>query len=339
MDGKQTKLVISLAGLGVSAWVAYRMVRFYEQLTAPSAQVQQGTAMAERLLARGVDQLNEYERAVCADLVFREDLSVGFDDVAGLDHVKQGLRDVIAPFEHPDRYASRLMEAPKGVLLYGPPGNGKSMLASALARECGASFINLKSSTLFQKYVGESEKMALAVFSLARKIEPCIVFIDEIDLVLSRDAMHVAHNKVIGILLAEWDGLSSSAVRPRVVVVAASNNPKNIETALHRRMPRQFHLGPPDAAQRRRILVKILRDDPQLTVAVSDALLGQLATATDRYCGSDLLELCKVALSQALRDGEDQFRWIHFKDAMKCVKYAGASADEQLFQEYRAGLE
>lgn len=338
MDHRQQRLLVSVAGLAMSGYLMWRMLKAYEAMAAPQPAVLAGAARAQRLKARA--ELNEYELQVAADLVFAEDLQVGFGQVAGLDEVKQGLRDVIAPFRHPDRPQSRLRAAPKGVLLYGPPGNGKTMVASALAKECGASFLNLKSSTIFQKYVGESEKMALAVFTLARKIQPCLIFLDEVDLVLSRDSLHVANNKVIGILLAEWDGLSNAGESNNVVVVAATNNPKNIETALHRRMPRQFYIGPPDAAQREKILRKILVEDESAGVRISDGLIRQVAAQTDRYCGSDLFELCKVALNAALRDEPDQGDWVpslemsHFVEAMRCVRYAGASADEQLIREF-----
>ena len=340
MDNKQQRLLVSAVGIGISLYLTYRLLRAYEAMTAPSTQLAAGNKLADRLKQRGITvELNEYERAVCADLVFAEDVTVGFDNVAGLDNVKRGLLDVIAPFQAPKgQLMSKLLSAPKGVLLYGSPGNGKTLLATALARECGASFLNIKSSTLFQKFVGESEKMALAVFTLARKIQPCIVFLDEVDLVLSRDSLHVSNNKVIGILLSEWDGLSSSGDSNNVVVVAASNNPKNIDTALHRRLPRQFFIPPPDEAQRLKILIKILRDEKEhVPRTVSLALLEKVAIRTDKYCASDLLELSKVALGIAMRDemGE-RFEWRHFEEAMLCVRYAGASSDDQMMQEMKA---
>ena len=118
------------------------------------------------------------------------------------------------------------------------------------------------------------------------------------------------------------------------MVVAATNNPKNIDTALHRRMPRQFYIGPPDREQRIKILNKILHDDEDpVPCHASTELIEQVAERTDKFCASDLLELCKVALGSAMRDGCDDFSLAHFDEAMTCVKYAGASADEQVYRE------
>ncbi len=114
-----------------------------------------------------------------------------------------------------------------------------------------------------------------------------------------------------------------------MIVVGSTNNPKNIDVAMHRRLPRQFYLGPPDLEMRFAILKKVLEEE-----SVDDKLIRRVAAATDRYCGSDLLELCKVAVVNRVREGEETvFAWQHFDEAMKCVRYAGASADEQMQQE------
>jgi SpoVK/Ycf46/Vps4 family AAA+-type ATPase len=162
MDDSKQRLAISVIGLAGTFYFLSRMIGMYEKLTAPSSAVEEGTKLAARLAAHGkvnLEDLNEHERAICGDLVFAEDLEVNFADVAGLDEVKKGLGAVVAPFKDPERFAkSKLLSSPKGVLLYGPPGNGKSMMAAALAKECGANFINLRSSTLFQKVNQKSEK-------------------------------------------------------------------------------------------------------------------------------------------------------------------------------------
>ncbi len=167
-----------------------------------------------------------------------------------------------------------------------------------------------------------SEKMARAIFSLARKLAPCVVFLDEVDMVLQRDGgLNASNNKVLGLLLADWDGLSSGA--DGVLVVATTNRPKDLDTALHRRLPRQYYLGLPDEAQRERILLKILAAEQ-----TEEGLVARVAAATDRYCGSDLMELCKAAMACRMReDGVDRFVWRHFEEAMKCVKFAGSSAE------------
>jgi len=145
--------------------------------------------------------LNQYESQVALEVVAPEDIPVGFSDIGGLEDIIEELREsVIYPLTMPHLYshASPLLAAPSGVLLYGPPGCGKTMLAKALAHESGASFINLHISTLTEKWYGDSNKMVAAVFSLARKLQPSIVFIDEIDAVLGtrRSGEHEASGMV-----------------------------------------------------------------------------------------------------------------------------------------------
>lgn len=133
--------------------------------------------------------LNPYEQSIAMEVVAPQEIALSFDDIGGLDDIIEELREsVIYPLTMPHLYAghSSLLSAPSGVLLYGPPGCGKTMLAKALAHESGACFINLHISTLTEKWYGDSNKLVSAVFSLARKLQPSIVFIDEIDAVLSQ---------------------------------------------------------------------------------------------------------------------------------------------------------
>ena len=132
-------------------------------------------------------QLTSYEQNIAMELIAPKDIPVSFEDIGGLEDIIEELKEsVIYPLTMSKLYsqASSLLSAPSGVLLYGPPGCGKTMLAKALAHESGACFINLHISTLTEKWYGDSNKLVKAVFSLARKLQPTIVFIDEIDAVL-----------------------------------------------------------------------------------------------------------------------------------------------------------
>jgi SpoVK/Ycf46/Vps4 family AAA+-type ATPase len=145
--------------------------------------------------------LTQYEQTIAMELVAPKDIPVSFDDIGGLEDIIEELKEsVIYPLTMPHLYShsSSLLSAPSGVLLYGPPGCGKTMLAKALAHESGACFINLHISTLTEKWYGDSNKLVKAVFSLARKLEPTIVFIDEIDAVLGqrRSGEHEASGMV-----------------------------------------------------------------------------------------------------------------------------------------------
>lgn len=145
--------------------------------------------------------LNEYENQVALEVVAPEDIPVGFNDIGGLEDIIEELKEsIIYPLTMPHlyRHGGALLAAPSGVLLYGPPGCGKTMLAKAVAHESGASFINLHISTLTEKWYGDSNKLVRAVFSLAKKLEPAIIFIDEIDAVLGtrRSGEHEASGMV-----------------------------------------------------------------------------------------------------------------------------------------------
>ncbi|CAD0010335.1 unnamed protein product, partial [Aureobasidium pullulans] len=159
--------------------------------------------------------LTPYEQTIAMEVVAPWEIPVSFDDIGGLDDIIEELREaVIYPLTMPHLYSatSSLLSAPSGVLLYGPPGCGKTMLAKALAHESGACFINLHISTLTEKWYGDSNKLVSAVFSLARKLQPSIVFIDEIDAVLGqrRSGEHEASGMVKAEFMTQWDGLTSS---------------------------------------------------------------------------------------------------------------------------------
>lgn len=251
--------------------------------------------------------LNQYEQSIAMDVVAPEDIPVSFEDIGGLDDIIEELKEsVIYPLTMPHLYTSTssLLSAPSGVLLYGPPGCGKTMLAKALAHESGACFINLHISTLTEKWYGDSNKLVNAVFSLARKLQPSIVFIDEIDAVLGtrRSGEHEASGMVKAEFMTHWDGLTSanSTGEPqRVVVLGATNRIQDIDEAILRRMPKKFPVSLPPAAQRLRILALVLKD----TKIDRDQFdLEYLVSAMAGMSGSDIKEACRDAAMVPMRE-------------------------------------
>lgn len=265
-------------------------------------------------------KLNEYEMMIASNLVDGRSIGTSWKDIAGLeDIVEELVETVILPIQKRDLFSqSQLTQAPKGVLLHGPPGCGKTMIAKATAREAGARFINLDTAVLTDKWYGESQKLASAVFSLAEKIQPCIVFIDEIDSLLrSRDTHdHEATAMIKAQFMQMWDGLSTKS-SCTVVVMGATNRPKDVDRAILRRMPSTFHIGLPDTTQRKSILRQIL----QLETIADDIDYNRLAQLSEHFSGSDIRELCRTASVYRVRDlkDSDSLRPINMDDLLKAL--------------------
>ncbi|XP_030377708.1 ATPase family AAA domain-containing protein 1-B [Scaptodrosophila lebanonensis] len=249
--------------------------------------------------------LNEHEMAIAAHLVAPEDINIGWRDIAGLHKIKEEVRDsLILPLMHQELYKqSRLFSTPKGVLLYGPPGCGKTLIAKAVATETQMRFINLDVSMLTDKWYGESQKLAKAVFTLAQKMQPCIIFIDEIDSFLRArgNSDHEATAMMKTQFMMLWDGLRT-ATNSTIIVLGATNRPQDIDMAILRRMPLQLHIGAPNKAERLDILRLILKREK----VNSSVDLRHLAKSTDGFSGSDLRELCRSAMVSHMKHVMDE---------------------------------
>jgi len=246
-------------------------------------------------------QFTDYELSIASNLVDPETIPVSWKDIAGLDDVLQELRDtLILPIKNKNLFGgSQLLQPPKGVLLHGPPGCGKTMVAKATAKEAGMRFLNLDASALTDKWYGESQKLATAVFTLAVKIQPCIIFIDEIDSLLrSRDTHdHEATAMVKALFMSMWDGLITDN-KCCVVVMGATNRPQDVDKAILRRMPASFYIGLPIIEQRNQVINVILQHEN----LADDVELDRLARLTEGFSGSDLRELCRTAAVYGMRD-------------------------------------
>ena len=309
--GGQEIMVELLAGT-IAASLAAVALHFSYKLLDPNRAAREAAAAKKKEIARRLGRpnivTNQYEDIIACDVANPMEISTTFDSIGGLGETKRALQEiVILPLLRPELFAGgNLLRPVKGCMLYGPPGTGKTLLAKALAKECRACFINVRTSTLQSKWFGDANKLVAAVFSLAWKLQPSIIFIDEVDSFLGarKNSEHEANTSMKTEFMTMWDGFQTNE-HARVMVLAATNRPWEVDDAILRRLPRSFEVGLPDYAQRVDILSVILRGEPLspgFLGPAPDAPVFQIARATERYSGSDLKELCKQAAYGPIRD-------------------------------------
>lgn len=223
--------------------------------------------------------------------------SVTFDDVGGMEPVIERIRmNIIYPFKNPEVFRKFNKRPGGGILLYGPPGCGKTHLARATAGECGARFISIAITDILSKWIGESEKHLHDIFETARAHSPAVIFIDEVDAIgMSRTDAGSYQAPIVNVLLTEMDGIRSS--NENVMVLAATNSPWRVDNALRRpgRFDRVLFVPPPDAKAREAILNIHLRGMPMRSPDV-----GKLAAKTDKFSGADLRAVVERASEKAI---------------------------------------
>lgn len=276
-----------------------------------------------------------------------ESPNVQWTDIGGLEHVKRELKETVQyPVNHPDKFLKFGQNPSKGVLLYGPPGCGKTLLAKAVATECNANFISVKGPELLTMYVGESESNVRQLFDKARGSAPCVLFFDEIDSI-GRARSSMSHDggatdRVLNQLLAEMDGMNQ---KKNVFVIGATNRPGQLDTALMRpgRLDQLVYIPLPDAASRLSIFRAKLRKAP----VHSSVDLPEIAHRIEGFSGADISEICQRAAKLAIRESieaeiknpdlaEDPVPFLtpeHFGEALR---YARKSVTQQEIEGFEA---
>ncbi|KAF6140192.1 hypothetical protein GIB67_000240 [Kingdonia uniflora] len=229
--------------------------------------------------------------------------NVTWEDVGGLDRVKRELQETVQyPVEHPEKFEKFCMSPSKGVLFYGPPGCGKTLLAKAIANECQANFISIKGPELLTMWFGESEANVREIFDKARQSAPCVLFFDELDSIATQRGGSVgdaggAADRVLNQLLTEMDGMSA---KKTVFIIGATNRPDIIDSALLRpgRLDQLIYIPLPDESSRHQIFKACLRKSP----ISKDVDLRALAKYTKGFSGADITEICQRSCKYAIRE-------------------------------------
>ena len=263
---------------------------------------------------------------------------VKFNDIIGMKEMKRILYEIIVvPTIRPDLFTG-IRKPQRGILLFGPPGTGKTMIAKAIASECNSTFFNISASSLTSKWVGESEKTVKSLFKLAYKKVPSIIFIDEIDSILSKrsENENEATKRLKTEFLIQFDGLGSNT-NARLLVIAATNRPMDLDEALLRRLPKRVYCGPLDEEGRFEFIKKVIN---RVETKLTDKDIKEVAKMTNGYSNSDLKELCKEAAFQPVRELTmdqimriNKFRPLVKKDLVKSVQKIRGSLSNKVIDE------
>ncbi len=270
--------------------------------------IEEETIDAELLAAMAVNQEHfKFALGAANPSSLRETVvevpNISWADIGGLVEVKNELRELVQyPIEHPEKFEKFGMSPSKGVLFYGPPGCGKTLLAKAVANECQANFISIKGPELLTMWFGESESNVRDTFAKARGAAPCVLFFDELDSIAQQRGGSSgdgggAGDRVINQMLTEMDGVGA---KKNVFIIGATNRPDIIDPALMRpgRLDQLIYIPMPDYESRLSILRSVLRKTP----VSKDVDLQYLASQTEKFTGADLTEICQRAAKLAVRE-------------------------------------
>jgi len=291
--------------------------------------------------------------------------TVTWDDIGGLEEVKKELQETVQyPVLHPDKFLKFGMSPSKGVLFYGPPGCGKTLLAKAIANECQANFISIKGPELLTMWFGESEANVREIFDKARSAAPCVLFFDELDSIArsrgssSGDAGG-AGDRVINQILTEMDGMNA---KKNVFIIGATNRPDIIDPAILRpgRLDQLLYIPLPDLPSRSQILKAVLRKSP----VAKDVDLEAIARSTEGFSGADITEICQRSCKLAIRESIEkeitnekkkqenpeqaeaemdvdpvpEITRVHFEESMKYARKSVSASDIRKYEMFKQTL-
>ncbi|XP_030842170.1 fidgetin-like protein 1 [Strongylocentrotus purpuratus] len=271
---------------------------------------------------------------------------IHWDDIAGLEFAKKTIKEIVVwPMLRPDIFTG-LRGPPKGLLLFGPPGTGKTLIGKCIASQSGATFFSISASSLTSKWVGEGEKMVRALFAVARCHQPAVIFIDEIDSLLSQRSNdeHESSRRIKTEFLVQLDGATTCSDE-RLLIVGATNRPQEIDEAARRRLVKRLYIPLPDSSARGQIVTSLLT---QQSHSLVDQDLESICQKTEGYSGADMATLCREAALGPIRSiqgmdiqhiSADQVRPIlhgDFEDAIQNVRPSVAQSDLDSYLDWNA---
>ena len=247
-----------------------------------------------------VDEDTKRLQDMIADTILTERPNVKMTDVAGLDEAKQAINDaIIAPMKHPELFSSKARQPWRGILFYGPAGCGKTLIAKAVASEVNATFFNVSAANIVSKWLGESERLVRSLFDLARRSQPAIIFIDELDSIgVSRSGDDVGGERRLKTqLLTELQGIGSD-MNNRITLIGATNLPWELDFALRSRFEKKIHVPLP-SREGRAVIFEIHMEDIEVSPTVD---YEELADLTEGYSGRDISVVCREAAMEPIRE-------------------------------------
>jgi len=271
--------------------------------------------------------------------------TITFDDIAGLEDAKQTVQELVCwPMKRPDLFTG-LRRGPNGLLLFGPPGTGKTLIGKAIAYESGATFFSISSSSLTSKWIGEGEKLVRTLFAVAAYREPAVVFIDEIDSLLTQRKAdeNEASRRIKTEFLVQLDGTGTSG-RGRVLVIGATNRPHELDDAARRRFVKRLYIPLPARSDREILLRSLLIKNNNI---LSDEDFTNLSNESDGFSGADLKALCVDAAMGPLRElgakaleiepnDIPPIAYKHFRRALRGTKASVAPAELAIYIEWNS---
>ncbi|XP_045684801.1 fidgetin-like protein 1 [Phyllostomus hastatus] len=269
---------------------------------------------------------------------------VHWEDVAGVEFAKATIKEIVVwPMMRPDIFTG-LRGPPKGILLFGPPGTGKTLIGKCIASQSGATFFSISASSLTSKWVGEGEKMVRALFAVARCQQPAVIFIDEIDSLLSQrgDGEHESSRRMKTEFLVQLDGATTSP-EDRILVVGATNRPQEIDEAARRRLVKRLYIPLPDAAARRQIVLSLMSREQ---CRLREEELALVVQRSEGFSGADVTQLCREASLGPIRslraadiatitaDQVPPIAYVDFENAFRTVRPSVSPKDLELYESW-----